>query len=210
MKKTMALLCVTFVMTAVSVADEGPPPVPATPAAADAVVYARTFTLTEGYKFEWSKERPVVKEGLILVLKVSPDLVHPRQCLEPVLYVGNQTAERVNMGNESGHVIAIVPGKVDLEKSPIWFGTPELPERVDANITQQERNLADNAKIKPFDKAKIAAATNRGAKKLEAADRDELRRTLAPLIRKYAPAEKTLADTLASIPEKRTEPTQRD
>ncbi len=200
MKKTLTLLCVTFVMTTVAVADDVPPPVPATPAAVDAVVYARPFTLAEGYQFEWSKERPTVKEGMILVLKVSPDLVYPRQCLEPVLYVGNQTAERVNIGYKSSYVIAIVPGKVDLEKSPIWFGTPELPERVDANMTQQERTLADNAKIKPFEKTKVAAATKRGDKKLDAADRDELRRMLVPLIRQYSPDEKVLADTLEAPP----------
>ena len=95
---------------------------PPTPAAIDEVVYARSFELDQGYKFEWRKEQPLVKKGVILVLKVDPDLVYPRQIAEPVLYVGDQTAERVNIGYKSGHVVAIVPGEVDLNKAMIWFG----------------------------------------------------------------------------------------
>ena len=46
---------------------------------------------------------------------------------------------RVNLGPESGYVIAFVPGNtedpahpqyIDLAQSRIWFGSPDLPERV--------------------------------------------------------------------------------
>lgn len=104
------------------------PDIPDIPAAVDEVVYAHLFALDEGYKFEWRKEQPLVKNGYILVLKVDRDLVYPRQTAEPVLYAGDQTAERVNVGYWSGRVVAIVPGKLDLKKTPIWFGTPELPD----------------------------------------------------------------------------------
>ena len=177
-----------------------PPAVPPTPAAVDGILYARRFTLKKGYLFEWSKERPLVTEGMILVLKVDPALVYPRQSLEPVLYVGNQTAERVNSGYRSGRVIAIVPGKLDLKKTPIWFGTPELPERVDAGAIKQERRLAQKAKIMPFETAKIEQAMKRGKGPLEAADRDELRRRLAPLVKQHSPAEKALVNSLEAIP----------
>ncbi len=184
---------------------EKPPAVPATPAAVDNIVFARRFTLKTGYTFEWAKNGSVVTEGTILVLKVNPALVYPRQELEPVLYVGNQTAERVNAGHKSGHVIAIVPGKADLKKSPIWFGTPELPERVDANTVKTERALARNAKIVPFKKAQIDAATTRGKETMKAADRDELRRRLAALIKQYSPVEKELIEVLEAIPNPQAE-----
>ncbi len=215
MKTAILLVCTLALASIVNAAPPatsqtppaaGPPAVPATPAAVDGIVYARSFTLEEGYKFDWRKERPLITTGTILVLKVNPDLVYPRQLAEPVLYVGNQTAERVNSGFKSGRVVAIVPGEIDLQKTPIWFGTPELPERVDADAIQKERAKADKAGIKPFDKAEIKAALKNGGEKLSAANQDQLRRGLAPLIRQYSPKESILADTLAAIPEAKPRP----
>ncbi len=172
------------------------PAIPETPAAVDEVVYVRPFTLEKGYKFEWRKEQPLVKAGYILVLKVNPDLVYPRQIAEPVLYVGNQTAERVNIGYKSGHVVAIVPGKLNPKKALMWFGAPELPERCTAKTIQKEREKAKQAEIKPFVDAKIASAEKKGGKRLKVADRYELRREIAGLIKEYAPDESELADGL--------------
>ncbi len=186
--------------TSASAEAERPPAVPPTPAAVDDILYARRFTLKTGYTFEWAKNGPRVTEGTILVLKVNPALVYPRQALEPVLYAGNQTAERINLGHKSGHVIAIVPGKLDLTESPIWFGTPKLPERIDANTVKGERVLARKAKITPFKKAKIDAATANGKEAMKAADRDELRRRLAVLVEQYSPVETQLIQALKAIP----------
>ncbi len=172
------------------------PPIPPTPAAVEEVVYARPFTVNEGFRFDWRKEGFQVKAGTILVIKVNPDLVIPRQVAEPVLYVGNQTAMRLNSGNESGYVIAIVPGDVDLAKDPIWFGTPELPERVDAATIQVEREKADKAGIKPISSEKAQAARAKGGERINAADLGALLRdTLAGLVEQYSPQEKRLSDT---------------
>ncbi len=139
----------------------------------------------------------VVTEGTLLVLKVNPDLVFPPQVAEPVLYVGDSTAERVNRGQGSGYVIAIVPGKIDLAKTPIWFGTPELPERVDAAMIKSERAAATKAGIKPFGKKTVAAAVAKGGRAtLEVADRYELGRLIAPLILEYSSEETELAESL--------------
>ncbi len=172
------------------------PPVPATPAPVAEVVSARPFTLKEGYAFEWRKERPMVEKGLLLVLKVDPDLVYPRQTLEPVLYVGDQTAERVNNGYPSGRVVAIVPGVVDLTKAPIWFGTPNLPERVDTKTVKDERARAELAGIKPFASEKVTAAHAQGGEHLEVMDRYELRRAAAGLIQAHSPQETDLINAL--------------
>ena len=106
--KTM--ISISAVLLLAAVASANPPEIPATPAGVDEVVYARAFTLEKGYKFEWRKDRPLLTEGTILILKVNPDLVYARQIAEPVLYVGDTTAERVNIGYGSGRVIAIVFG----------------------------------------------------------------------------------------------------
>ena len=137
---------------------------------------------------------------MILVLKVDPDLVLARQTAEPVLYVGNQTAERVNIGYRSGHVVALVPHLPDeplnLKTAPIWFGTPELPERCDKDRIRRERAKADAAGVKPFRIDKITAALKKGGKRLEAANRFELRRKLAPVIQQYSPQETDLIAAL--------------
>jgi hypothetical protein len=109
--------------------------------------------------------------------------------------VGNQTAQRINHGDESGHVIAIVPGDVDLTKTPIWFGTPGLPERVDAAKITAERALAENAGIKPLPAEKINGALAKGGERLNVADLGALLRgQIADLILEYSPQEKRLAD----------------
>ena len=174
---------------------ESPPAVPDTPAAVESIVYARRFALENGYTFDWSKERPVVTSGYLLVLKVDPDLVFPRECAEPVLYVGTQTAERVNHGFPSGYVIAIVPGDVDLHKALIWFGTPELPERVDTNEAKAELNLAKAAGIKPFSTEEVNAARAQASEELNGATVVDVLRVAVDLIRQYAPEEEHIAET---------------
>src|SRR5262245_4270050 len=86
-----------------------PPPLPVTPAGEVALLYARPFTVEVPFTHVWRAEQPVFSAGVVVVLSVDPDLVHPRQTAEPILFVGDQTAERVNFGHESGRVVAIVP-----------------------------------------------------------------------------------------------------
>jgi hypothetical protein len=180
-------------------ADDAPRAIPTTPAAVDDIVYARKFTLRESYKFRWCKEKPNITSGYLLVLKVNPDLVLPRQVAEPVLYVGDQTAERLNNGYHSGHVVALAPGAPDLTKALMWFGTPELPERVDAEMAKAELGLAKAAGIKPFSAKAIKAALAQGGKDLTGSNVVDVLRVAADLIKRYSPAEEERARTL--VPE---------
>ena len=198
MKAITVLVC-TLTLAAAAVA--GMPPVPTTPAPVDDLVYARSFSLNAGFTFNWCQERPEVSSGTLLVLKVNPDLVMPRQTAEPVLYVGAQTAQRINFGNESGYVVALVPGEVDLTKAPIWFGTPELPERITANRAQAELEKAVKAGIKPFTAKQISAAQAKGGAAVKAADQSTLlREQVVGLLREYSPQESQLADDLSLVP----------
>lgn len=175
---------------------EQPPDVPSTPAGVEGLVFARRFTLQQGAEHLWRKEKPVISSAYLLVLKVNPDLVFPRQTAEPVLYVGRQTAERLNIGYESGHVVAIVPADVDLAQSPIWFGTPELPEQVDAETIDAELAAAIAAGITPFTQAEIDAAFARGGAESQVADKTTLLANAGRQIEQYAPSEKALANSL--------------
>ena len=101
----------------------------------------------------------------------------------------------MNHGNKSGHVIAIAPGEADLTKVPIWFGTPRLPERVDAAAAKSERALAEQAGIGPFSEKNVAAALAKGGEPIKTTDKSALLRDqVAELILEYSPDEKHLAD----------------
>jgi hypothetical protein len=162
------------------------PPVPPTPAAVEDVVYAAPFVLTEGYVSDWRLERPVVARGHLVVLKVARDLVYPRQTAQPVLYAGDQTVERLNVGYPSGYVVGIVPGGADLGRVPLWFGTPRLPESVDAETVRAERSRAEAAGIRPVPPERIQAVLR---KPLELADKSDLLREAGALVQLYAPDE---------------------
>jgi hypothetical protein len=170
------------------------PPVPPTPAAVEDVVYAAPFVLKEGYVSDWRAERPLVTRGHLVVLKVAPDLVYPRQTAEPVLYAGDQTVERLNTGYASGYIVAIVPGTADLGRVPIWFGTPRLPESVDAEVVRAERSRADAAGIRPPSPERIRSVLRA---RLDLGDKLDLLREASALVELYAPDETDRAAALA-------------
>jgi hypothetical protein len=191
--KALCLSVCIFILASSAIARDELPSVPTTPAAVIDLVFARPFTLAKGYTYDWSKDRPIVRCGTIVVLKVDPALVIPRNAAEPVLYAGNQTVQRLNHGHESGYVIAIIPGEVDLTQAPIWFGRPELPERVTAQTIRSERALADAAKIQPFAAKKFQSVTQ---KRVQASDLSSLLRDhVANLVLEFSPQEKDLAET---------------
>jgi hypothetical protein len=192
MKNLIASFCL---IAFVSVACADAPDIPATPAAVDDIISIRPFQLDDGFEYNWSAERPLVKSGYLVVIKVDPDLVYPRQVAEPVLYVGDHTAERMNFGNESGHVVVLVPGEVDFTKAPIWFGTPELPEQVDADRAKAERKLADEAGIKAFSQEKVDAAMKRGGRAIHVENMTALLEPVASLIDTYSPMENDIIDS---------------
>ncbi len=194
--KMTKFMAMSLVALAAAASQAAPPSIPPTPAAAAKILYARQFTLQEGFTYDWRQEKPTVSSGTILVLEVNPDLVYPRQTAEPVLYVGNQTAERLNIGYQSGRVVAIVPGDVDLSSALVFFGSPDLPERVTANTVSQQSQAASNAGIRPFAKDDVAKAVKAGGERLTLKDRAGLLPIAAELIEKYAPQEKYIADNM--------------
>jgi hypothetical protein len=189
--KFLGLLVAGLVVAAGATA-QGARPIPSTPAAAEAV-YAAPFVLRQGYRSDWGQERPLVTSGFVVVARVHPDLVYPRQVAEPVLYAGNQVAEKVNVGYRSGYVVAIVPGALDLARDPVWFGRPALPEQVSARTVRAELQRAAAAGIR-------AVPPRIVRDKVQLQDREAVLRIAAELIRQYAPDETELADNLAPLP----------
>jgi hypothetical protein len=167
--------------------------VPATPAPVLDIVEILPFRLKVGYHHDWLESRPFVSDGLLVVLEVGPSQVVPRDTAEPVLYAGDRTVQRLNQGDVSGYVIGIIPGDLDLASAPIWFGRPELPERVTPAVIKAERALAENAGIQPFSPEKITAVRRAP---VEAYDLAELLQGAAgDLVLNYSPDEKNLVET---------------
>lgn len=166
---------------------------PATPAPVRNLLVAQPFTLETPFINTFSKERERVSNGVLIVVEVDPALVIPRNSLEPVLYAGNVAVQRLNHGERSGRVIGIVPGTLNLTTAPIWFGTPELPERVTKNTVQYERGLADKAGVRAFPPARLDSIQR---PVIAAKDLATLLRTVAAdLVYEYSPQEKQLADS---------------
>jgi len=181
---------------------------PATNAGADIeILEVRAFVLDEPYTHWWRKEQPEVRSGLILVLRTDPELVRARQSAVPVLFVGEETAERCN--HAGSNLVALVPAPVDargrvaldLSTTPIFFGRPDLPERIDAGIISGELALAVSQGVGPAPLSQ-RARVERGRDPhavldvIYAHDRDELDLSIADLIELYSPDEVDLVELL--------------
>jgi hypothetical protein len=172
------------------------PEIPATPRAAQEIVYSAAFELEVPYEHNMRKDRASVARGHILVLRAPKEFLIPRQLAEPVLLVGGQTAERIAADLDSGLLVVLVPEWTERAKdgaeragdplsSRIVFATPELPERVDAAWIEAEQRKAADAGIAP----RARAAGEPDPLRVEARDRDALGRFLADILERYAPGE---------------------
>ena len=157
------------------------------------IVRIQPFRLEQSFKYDWRRDHPDVRSGLLVVFKVDPELVTPRNALEPVLYAGNQTVQRLNHGHESGFVIGIIPEQIDLSQEPVWFGTPALPERIDTEMIGKERAKAKRFGISALTSTDIQSRTQ---DPVIASDLTTLlREQAADLLLEFSPQEKPLADS---------------
>ena len=168
------------------------------------LLHAQPFVLEQPYVHTWRKETPAVHAGYVLVLKTELHHVVRRQTQERVLFVGNQTAERVNAppsgSGETGQIVVIVPaplredGTVDLDpwKARIFFGTAPLAEDVDEQRIAVELRRARRLELGPARRPRDANGEllpipNRPT--LPFADRHALDLKLAELVEFYSPLE---------------------
>lgn len=160
-------------------------PIPATPAPVRGVLLAREFQLDVPVPFAWAKDAGAISAGTILVLEVDPAFLRPRAVAEPVLYVGSWPAWRVSHDATTGRVVVIVPGAVDLQAAPIFFGSPALPEQVDRRTAEGELALATAAGIAPATSDASRRARERGGSTLHVAGRAGLLAATQDLIERY-------------------------
>ncbi len=174
------------------------------------LVDAVPFTLDQPATHYWRKERPSYQGGYLLVLRADQAFLRPRQSHEPVLFVGSQTAERLNNPERSGYLVCLVPAPLsqdsqvllDPTQEPIWFGSYELPERIDAARIQGELDQAMQLGVAPRPRlgGKLASRTGRKAAQapgtVHMADRTQLDLVIADLIESYSPEESDRIESL--------------
>jgi len=196
--------------TALQDADPAAPMTVTTPATAWHLIESRPYVLDEAYTSYDRAETLEVRSGWALVLEVPPGYAALRNGLMPVLYVGDQVAERWNSGETSNRIVVTVPCELDeagepaleLETALVWFGTPELPERVDAKRIAEERALALAAGVASLSASEITDARALGGDLLTLRDHSDLGRELAKWVDLYAPDE---AEYAANLRAPRTE-----
>jgi hypothetical protein len=120
------------------------------------LLHAERFRLDEPYQHRWRADVPFVTDGWLLVLSGDPELLRPRQVKERVLYVGAETAERINTPPD-GKVVVLVPGDFRLDGAPIFLGAEALPEELMQPQIDAELAAARAAGVTPPNAEAIAA-----------------------------------------------------
>lgn len=154
------------------------------------LLHAQQFHVRQAFQHVWRAEKPFYQDGWLLVLGCDPHQLTLTQAKQPVLYVGEQTADRINVGDESGRVVVLVPGDVDLADAPIFFGGVGLPEEVLHEQIVREVALARQAGVAPHTAETIAAVTV--AAPIEVEDDYQLRLRAIDLVEQHSPQERDL------------------
>jgi hypothetical protein len=141
------------------------------------VEWARPFVLATPERYTMTAERPTFREGWLVQLRVAdPTRLVPLQADQAVPYAGTIPLAPFNADPVGGCLVAYVPGPVDLAKVPLFFGSSELPERVDAARGLLEREQAERRGVLPPAAPELAAATQAGGAPLQAADLRDVHR----------------------------------
>ena len=151
------------------------------------LVDAQRFTVDEEITHTWRRDGLKYRSGWLLVVKAAPGLIIPRQSREPVLYVGAQTANRVNSSIQSGHVVAIVPGDFLLTDTPIFFSEPALPEELGQTEIDRALRTAIADEVAPPTVDEVASALDPAP--FRAADHYALHQRAVDLVEEHSPQE---------------------
>ncbi|MFN0057939.1 MAG: hypothetical protein ACKVX7_05715 [Planctomycetota bacterium] len=165
------------------------------------LLYARSFSVETPFTYWWTAEQPQITTGTLLVLEVESYYAYPRQVGMPVLYVGDKPAMLLNVGYTSGRLIVLVPGEIDLATTRIWFGSQELPERVDAARGAAELAAAERLGVGAiFNAQQIAVAAETGGEPITTSSLEYVLLEVADLIDRYSMDEAGQAELYRILP----------
>lgn len=183
-------------------------------------IFVQWVELAKPYQSDFRAERPLVRAGWLAVVRADSALLAPRSLAEPLLLAAGDgwitSVEWIQHGHTSGHRVCFIPWVDDAQPSGsselrgasesikeranlrdlrIWFGTPELPERVDAAMLARERALAQASGLQPTPKDRVPAASA----DLSLTDRDALVARMKQLAATWCPAEIVEAEPDAKV-----------
>lgn len=172
----------------------GLPALPEEPRSALEVLELVPFTLEEPAVHDFRLEAPSYDAGYLIVIRTDPELAYVRQGYEAVLCAGRQTVARRNASGPENVVVGVLPAPrgedglpdVDWARTPIWYGSPELPERVDAAWLEREYEAAQASGVTAMPATSVSDAL-RDVVHLDAPV--ELDGPIADLIERHSPSE---------------------
>lgn len=156
--------------------------------------WARPFTLATPDAYRWQAGAPPLAEGWIVQLRVDPREMVPRQVGQPVFYAGATPIAIVNADTTGGCAVGYVRGPLDLAATPLFVGSDELPERIDAAAGARELAAAVASGAKPS--PEVAQAERAGGAELHLADLRGVYAVLAERVAACSPGETDLIHVL--------------
>ena len=152
------------------------------------LAHVEPFSVSEPALFAWNADALTFTSGTLFVVAVDKAQAKVRQVGGPVLYVGTTPAARLNPGYIDGHIVAYVPGTVDLSKTPIYWGPSTLPERVNPAVEGAQALTTSNAE--PFAADVVTSVTHpkRGLN-----NQKDIQLRAADLIDRFAPGDADFA-----------------
>lgn len=154
------------------------------------LLHAERFHVDKPFQFTSRADRAAYQDGWLMVLAGDPELLRLRQVRQPVLFVGNQVASRINHGVGSGKLVVLVPGDFKVETAPIFFGGDTLPEELRQPAIDSELDAARAAGAKVPSGPALANAVREGVRTF--ADDYQLRLRAIELVALHAPDEQAL------------------
>jgi hypothetical protein len=97
--------------------------------------------------------------GYLIELRADPALLRPSNYAEPLLYVGDQRATKLNWDHEGGCLVAIVSERPDLAAVPMFLGAPPRPADDRKAVARAE---AERLGVRPLPAAEVARALAAG------------------------------------------------
>lgn len=143
-------------------ADRGEPspaarPSPPThvPMPVDAVRWAQPFSLAEEMTWTMAREPRALRTGWLVEVAAPAELLQPRAVGQQVLFANDTPVRALHTPLMARCSVVVVPGDrfptdADLSAVTWFFGSTELPERMDPDHGAWEQKLAQEAGIPPI------------------------------------------------------------
>jgi len=126
------------------------------------VVWARRLELTAPFADTMQAGAPLLREGWLVQLAVDPRFDVVSQLPTPVLYAGAAPARPFDLGRGDGCVVALVHDGAPLDELRFFYGSTELPARVDAARGRAEEAAAVDKGVTPRPAAEVQQAITSG------------------------------------------------